>query len=105
MARLMLYTGPSGCSRWWWGRVWVKMAQAVQLAQLHPVAAADRAPGWAAAAGEFGEHDLAAILAHQAYRYGRGYPGPVSGARCRRAPAGGHGTAVMGWPDDQPSRS
>src|SRR5512135_3893011 len=47
-------------------RVRAKMAQAVQLAALHGAAAADRALGQAAAAGRFGDGDLAAILAHQA---------------------------------------
>jgi hypothetical protein len=47
-------------------RVRAKMAQAVQLARLHPAAAVDRALGQAAAAGRFAEGDLAAILAHQA---------------------------------------
>ena len=42
------------------------MAQAVQLAVLHGAAGVDRALGQAAAAGRFAEHDLAAILAHQA---------------------------------------
>jgi hypothetical protein len=47
-------------------RVRAKMARAVQLAALHGAAAADRALGQAAAAGRFGDGDLAAILAHQA---------------------------------------
>lgn len=47
-------------------RIRVKMAQAVDLARLHPPATVDRALGQAAAAGRFGEGDLAAILAHQA---------------------------------------
>jgi hypothetical protein len=42
------------------------MARAAQLARLHPAADVDRALGQAAAAGRFGEGDLAAILAHQA---------------------------------------
>jgi Transposase and inactivated derivatives len=47
-------------------RMRIKMAEAVELARLHPLAAVDRALGRAAAAGRFGEGDLAAILAHQA---------------------------------------
>ncbi len=47
-------------------RVRARMAGAVQLAALHGAAAVDRALGQAAAAGRFAEHDLAAILAHQA---------------------------------------
>ena len=47
-------------------RVRAKMAKAVQLSRLHPAADVDRALGQAAAAGRFGEHDLDAILAHQA---------------------------------------
>jgi hypothetical protein len=47
-------------------RVRAKMAGAVQLAALHGSPVVDRALGQAAAAGRFGEHDLAAILAHQA---------------------------------------
>jgi hypothetical protein len=49
------------------------MAEAVQLARLHPAVAVDRALGEAAAAGRFGEGDLASILAHQA----RALPGPA----------------------------
>jgi hypothetical protein len=52
-------------------RVRAKMAEAVQLAALHDAAAVDRALGEAAAAGRFGEHDLAAIVGYQA-RAGRG---------------------------------
>jgi hypothetical protein len=47
-------------------RVRVKMARAAQLARLHPAADVDRALGQAAAAGRLAEHDLDAILAHQA---------------------------------------
>jgi hypothetical protein len=47
-------------------RVRAKMAEAVQLTKLHDAAAVDRALGEAAAAGRFGEGDLAAILTHQA---------------------------------------
>jgi hypothetical protein len=47
-------------------RVRAKMAAAIQLARLHPAEAVDRALGQAAAAGRFGEHDLASILVHQA---------------------------------------
>jgi hypothetical protein len=46
-------------------RMRVKMAEAVELARLHPAAAVDRALGEAAAAGRFGDGDLASILAHQ----------------------------------------
>ena len=42
------------------------MAAAVQLTRLHDAAAVDRALGQAAAAGRFAEHDLTAILTHQA---------------------------------------
>src|SRR5512144_3072918 len=48
------------------GRIRAKMAEAVELARLHEVAAVDRALGEAAAAGRFGDGDLAAILTHQA---------------------------------------
>jgi len=58
------------------GRVRAKMAGAVQLARLHPAAVVDRALGEAAAAGRFGEGDLAAILTHQA----QASAGPVSRA-------------------------
>jgi hypothetical protein len=47
-------------------RIRAKMAEAVDLARLHPPAAVDRALGQAATAGRFAEADLAAILAHQA---------------------------------------
>jgi hypothetical protein len=47
-------------------RVRAKMAEAVRLAALQDATAVDRALGEAAAAGRFGEGDLAAILAHQA---------------------------------------
>jgi hypothetical protein len=47
-------------------RMRVKMAEAVELSRLHPADAVDRALGRAAAAGRFGEGDLASILAHQA---------------------------------------
>lgn len=57
-------------------RVRAKMAVAVQLARLHPAQAVDRALGGAAAAGRFGEGDLAAIVAHQA----SAAAGPVSRA-------------------------
>jgi hypothetical protein len=51
-------------------RVRAKMARAAQLARLHPAADVDRALGQAAAAGRFGEGDLAAILTHQAQAAG-----------------------------------
>jgi hypothetical protein len=47
-------------------RMRVKMAEAVDLARLHPADAVDRALGQAAAVGRFGDGDLAAILTHQA---------------------------------------
>lgn len=47
-------------------RVRAKMAQAVELAALHPAAVVDRALGQAATAGRFADGDLAAILTHQA---------------------------------------
>ena len=47
-------------------RVRAKMAGAVRLARLGDAGAVDRALGQAAAAGRFGEGDLAAIVAHQA---------------------------------------
>jgi hypothetical protein len=47
-------------------RVRAKMAEAVQLTKLHDATSVDRALGRAAAAGRFGDGDLAAILAHQA---------------------------------------
>lgn len=47
-------------------RLRAKMAAAVQLTRLHDAAAVDRALGQAAAAGRFAEHDLTAILTHQA---------------------------------------
>ena len=47
-------------------RIRAKMADAVDLARLHPPAVVDRALGQAAAAGRFAEADLPAILAHQA---------------------------------------
>ncbi len=58
------------------GRIRAKMAEAVQLTRLQDAAAVDRALGEAAAAGRFGEGDLAAILTHQAQALG----GPVSRA-------------------------
>ena len=57
-------------------RVRAKMTQAVQLARLHPAVTVDRALGQAAAAGRFGESDLAAILTHQA----QALAGPVTRA-------------------------
>jgi hypothetical protein len=57
-------------------RVRVKMAEAVDLARLHTPAAVDRALGHAAAAGRYGDGDLAAILAHQA----QAAPGPANQA-------------------------
>jgi Mu transposase, C-terminal domain len=57
-------------------RVRAKMAEAVQLAALHPAAEVDRALGQAAAAGRFADRDLASILAHQA----SAGQGPVSQA-------------------------
>ena len=57
------------------------MAEAVQLATLQDAAAVDRALGKAAAAGRFGEGDLAAILAYQA----RAAAGPaVRASGCSR---------------------
>jgi hypothetical protein len=47
-------------------RIRAKMAQAVQLAALHGPAAIDAALSQAAAAGRFGDGDLASIAAHQA---------------------------------------
>jgi hypothetical protein len=47
-------------------RMRVKMAEAVDLARLRTADVVDRALGQAAAAGRFGEGDLAAILAYQA---------------------------------------
>jgi hypothetical protein len=70
-------------------RVRAKMTEAVQLAALHDTAAVDRALGEAAAAGRFAEHDLAAILAHQA----RGGQGAVSRASEHATLAQGTG----GW--------
>ncbi len=57
-------------------RVRAKMAEAVQLTKLHDAGAVDRALGEAAAAGRFGERDLAAVLTHQAHAGA----GPVSRA-------------------------
>lgn len=57
-------------------RVRAKMAQAVELARLHPTEVVDRALGQAATAGRFADGDLAAILTHQA----QATPGPVSQA-------------------------
>src|SRR5579859_3548238 len=70
-------------------RVRAKMAQAVQLAALHGTGGVDRALGQAAAAGRFGEGDLAAILAHQA----AAAPGELSRAGEGRTLAQGTG----GW--------
>jgi len=47
-------------------RVRAKMAEAVELARLHPASVVDRALGQAATASRFADGDLAAILAHQA---------------------------------------
>jgi hypothetical protein len=63
--------GAAGASR-----VRAKMAEAVQLAALHPAAVVDRALGQAATAGRFADGDLAAILTHQS----QATPGPVSQA-------------------------
>ncbi|SDY31384.1 hypothetical protein SAMN05216215_102424 [Saccharopolyspora shandongensis] len=49
-------------------RIRPKMAEAVALAELHPVAEVDRALGTAAIAGRFAENDLIRILAHQSGR-------------------------------------
>jgi hypothetical protein len=57
-------------------RMRAKMAEAVQLTKLHDASAVDRALGEAAAAGRFGERDLAAILTHLA----QAGAGPVSRA-------------------------
>jgi hypothetical protein len=57
-------------------RVRAKMAEAVQLAALHPTNVVDRALGQAATAGRFADGDLAAILTHQA----QATPGPLSQA-------------------------
>ncbi len=70
-------------------RVRAKMAEAVQLTKLHDAAAVDRALGEAAAAGRFGERDLAAILTHRA----RAGAGPVSRARENHTLAQG----TTGW--------
>jgi hypothetical protein len=67
------------------GRVQAKMAEAVQLTKLHDATAVDRALGETAAAGRFGEHDLAAILTHQA----QASAGPVSRASETRTLAQG----------------
>jgi hypothetical protein len=47
-------------------RIRAKMAEAVELARLHDLAAVDRSLGEAAAVGRFADGDLAAILTHQA---------------------------------------
>jgi hypothetical protein len=47
-------------------RIKPKMAEAVALAKLHPVADVDRALGSAAIAGRFAENDLIRILTYQA---------------------------------------
>jgi hypothetical protein len=57
-------------------RVRAKMAEAVQLAALHPAVVVDRALGQAATAGRFADGDLTAILTHQA----QATPGPRSQA-------------------------
>ncbi|MEU6647801.1 IS21 family transposase [Saccharomonospora sp. NPDC046836] len=49
-------------------RIRPKMAEAVALAKLHPVAEVDQALGTAAIAGRFAENDVIRILAHQAGR-------------------------------------
>jgi transposase len=49
-------------------RIRPKMAEAVALAKLHPLAEVDQALGTAAIAGRFAENDLIRILAHQAGR-------------------------------------
>ncbi len=71
------------------GRVRAKMAGAVQLARLHPAAVVDRALGEAAAAGRFGEGDLAAILTHQA----QASAGPV----CRASEDATLAQGTTGW--------
>jgi len=81
-------------------RMRVKMAEAVDLARLHPVACVDRALGRAAAAGRFGDGDLAAILAHQAATTG-GEPTRASEAHTLAQGTGGW--AGLGpAPDPQP---
>jgi hypothetical protein len=57
-------------------RVRAKMAEALELARLHPAAVVDRALGQAATAGRFADGDLTAILTHQAQTT----PGPLSQA-------------------------
>ena len=57
----LIEAAAAGCSR-----IRAKMAEAVDLAALHDLAAVDRALGQAATAGRFAHGDLAAILAHQA---------------------------------------
>ena len=47
-------------------RVRAKMAEAVELAALHPRTVVDRALGQAATAGRFANGDITAILTHQA---------------------------------------
>jgi hypothetical protein len=70
-------------------RVRAKMAEAAQLARLHPARAVDRALGEAAAAGRFADGDLAAILAHQA----RALPGPT----CRASEDATLAQGTAGW--------
>ena len=55
-------------------RIWVKMAQAVELAGLFGAGEVDAALGHAAVHGRFAETDLAAILDHRATR-------PAAGTR------------------------
>ncbi len=57
-------------------RVRAKMAEAVELARLHPRDVVDRALGQAATAGRFADGDLTAILTHQA----QATPGPLGQA-------------------------
>jgi hypothetical protein len=57
-----------------------KVAEAVDLAKLHGHGEVEQALGVAAAAGRFGEGDLAAILAHQGARVIE-FPAPTSEAR------------------------
>jgi hypothetical protein len=75
-ARLWLTEAASGGA----ARMRVKMAEAVELSRLHRAEVVDRALGKAAAAGRFGEGDLAAIMAHLATTAG-GEPSRASEER------------------------
>ncbi len=70
-------------------RVRVKMAEAVELARLHPASAVDRALGQAATASRFGDGDLAAILTHQA--------GAAAGAASRASEDHTLAQGTAGW--------